>query len=487
MLFLFIVLMIISTVSADSMVMFEFPGGSAVAMTSSGDISMAAESVFITPADGVFSCYDDNWGLPMMEVRCVFELVNNTQEEQFITAGFPIDAKFGDSYTALGDSELVSMLDSMWTDEERPSWLQISPTDGLDASHAIPDSLNFSTRVNGEEIPVYYRTCAYSLEENLIWEPVAAVWQMSFMPEETVLLENTYRTSWDYYGGGPWSDYSVDYVLTTGGTWSGPIGDAVIILTVPEALPEPSLTDTLAVYWDWEGSPVIEGRTVTWHLSDFDPEENIRFSVNTENRLNYWDYRIDAQELFNEVSWTEDDLLRTAGEYLETSLVWNPRFDSILLLRVLGAVPFIMNGFSPMNGVPTQQFNMPETGSIGMQTAEQLAALGVVETVGEGVEENIDLVRDAGYFEFLPVFSVRYQWDESHLNMYSAMPEKEEKFLDLLEHLEAARAGESIDLPAVRAFFELTGWYHRGYESMLPTVPADIVAGYREMVESNGS
>ena len=462
---------------ADSAVMFEFPDGRTAAMTSSGDVSMVAESVSIVPSEGMFQYFDHSGWLPMMQVRCVFQLVNVSSEEQYISVGFPLDAKFGDSYTVFPDSMLVTVLDSAWAEEDGLPWWQGNTGTGIDASERIPDDLDFRTFVNGTEVPVYYRTCARSLEEQLIWQPIVAVWKMRFEPGETVVLENTYNTSWDYYGGGPWGAFTVNYILTTGDTWHGPIGDAVITLTLPEDLPEPCLSDTLAVYWDWTGCPVIEGREVTWHYTDLNPEENLRFTVNTEQRVNFWENRIVTGDLYDAVAWNEEELLYSTFNCLSNYLIWNSRFDSILMLRILEAVPFIMNGQRPPNGLPVEQFEIPELDREIELSDEQITALGVVESARSSMELNLDLAEQAGYLEFLPLFANRYAWDVDDMDMYAGMPGKEVKFLDLLGCLGQARRGEPLEVSEIRSFYELTGWYHPGHGSQLPPVPSQFASG----------
>ena len=462
---------------ADSAVMFEFPDGRTAAITSSGDIAMAAESVSIVPSGGMFQYFDSRGWLPMMEARCVFELVNITSEEQYISVGFPLDAKFGDSYTVFPDSMLVAMLDSSLAEGESSPWWQGRTTTGIDASERIPDDLDFRALVNGAEVPVHYRTCARSLEEELVWQPVVAVWKMRFAPGETVILENTYNTAWDYYGGGPWSAYSVNYILTTGGTWQGPIGDAVIKLTVPDILPEPYLSDTLAVFWDWTGCPVIEGREVTWHYTDIDPEENLRFTVNTEQRVNFWENWIHTMAMYDAVIWTEAELLSSAYDFLDSSLTWSSHFDTKLMLRILEAVPYVMNGHGSPNGLPVSQFETVDMERSLELSAEQGAVLDVVAITYSAMELNLEKAERSGYLEFLPLFANKYAWHVDDLDMFAGMPEKEVNFLDLLGRLGQARRGEPIETPEIRAFYELTGWYHPGHGSRLPPVPSEFACG----------
>jgi len=478
------VLMLTLFCLADSAVMFEFPDGRTVGMTSNGDISMAAESVSIVPAGGMFGGDDGGWGwLPLMEVRCVFELVNNTDEEQYITVGFPFDAKYGDSYSVMGDSMLIEMLASASPDENRPPWQDLNPSCGTDALEDLPEDLDFRTFINGDEIPVYYRRCASCLEEELVWLPVVAVWKMKFEPYETVILENTYNTSWDYLGTGSGSDLKVNYILTSGSTWSGPIGDAVITLEVPGELPMPVLSDSVSVYWDWTGGPAIDGRTITWHYTDLEPSENLSFSVITEVKC-YDDDNLSAPSMFSALVWTEDELLVSTAEYLRGATTWRPHFDTVLLTRILEALPYALNNHTPPNALNPDYFCTAGFDHGLDLPAEHEAALEVVETVRAQVERDIALAEDAGYLEFLPLFSGKRYWNEQILNRYSAYPVKQSRFLDLLEHLEPACEGESIEDPAIRAFYGLTGWYFPGFSVWMQPIPADSVTRYRETQEN---
>ncbi|MCK4504352.1 MAG: hypothetical protein KAW14_01945 [Candidatus Aegiribacteria sp.] len=469
---------------ADSAVMYEFPDGRTVAMTSNGDISMAAESVSIIPSGGMFGSYDDGRGwLPLMEVRCMFELVNNSGEEQYITVGFPFDAKYGDSYSAMDDSMLIEMLAMASQDEDRPPWQELNPTCGTDALEDLPEDLEFSTFINGEEAPVYYRRCASCLDEELVWRPVVAVWKMKFEPYETVILENTYNTSWDYLGVGPWSEFEVNYILISGSTWSGPIGDAEITLEVPGELPMPVLSDSLSVYWDWAGGPIIDGRTVTWHYTDLEPSENLSFSVVIEMKY-YCDDNISASSMFNAVVWTEDELLVSTAEYLRDVTTWELHFDTILMIRILEALPYALNGHIPPNDLNPNIFRTAGFDHELDLPAEHEAVLEVVETIRAQAERDIALVKDAGYLEFLPLFTEERHWNEQILSRYSSYPVKQRKFLDLLEHLESASEGEFIEDTVIRAFYGLTGWYFPDFSSGIQPISADSVTQYREMLEN---
>jgi len=469
---------------SDSSVMYEFPDGRTVAMISDGNVSMTAESVFIFPAEGMYGAFGDFNRMPNMSIRCVFSLLNRSSEEQILSVGFPLDARYGDAYTAMDDSMLFEVLSESFADEYRPPWNEERVVNGRDAMSEIAEEMDFRALINGTETPVFYRKCALSAEDDLIWQPVVAVWKMTFQPGEKIILENTYNTSWDFFGGGPRSSSTIKYILTSGAGWDGPIGEAFIRLVIPAELPEPLLDDTLAVYWDWSGSPVVDGRTVTWEYRDFEPHENLYFSVVAESRLNHWDYFIDPLDMYNSLDWDGENLLADATDYVRDALVWNPVFDSILLARILEGLPYMAAGHRPPNGLYTGVFNASELDGGTELAGEQLYRLRAAEIAAEGVQRNIDSAEQAGYGDFLPVFSTRRSWDTGALDMYSASPGKESKYLDLLEHLERAAAGEWIADPDIRAFYELTGWYREGYSSLVSPVPSLSVIRYREVVQN---
>lgn len=443
---------------ADSFVIFEFPDGRTVALTSSGEITMLAESVSITPADSFFR---DDWS-PMMEVECVFYLANTTDSPQDVTVGFPIDAKFGDAYTVFPDSMLVAMYDSMYTEEDWTQWYTTGPEDGGDAAQEIPEDLNFTAEADGRQLEVSYRHCLYNLEEEMVHMPVAAVWQMHFEPRDTVRLANTFSTAWDYYGGGTGGSYSFKYILTTGATWKGSIGSACIELEIPEGLPEPGFTDTLFTCWNWTGSPVVDGRTVTWEYTDLEPESDLDFTVITRQGVNFWEHRISADSLVEDIQWTRDGFLFNASRAVSDNLSWPPHFNAELIFRLAEAALYIRRGQEPPTPGLTAIFPAAHNYPRQDFTRQDREKLELLELVRQDLERDEDLAREAGYYQFLPRFTLHYGWGPEHVRSYAAMEEKEDAYLRLLEYLDRAQRGEPIDDPAAAAFFRLTGWYRPG-------------------------
>lgn len=87
------------------------------------------------------------------------------------------------------------------------------------------------------------------------------------------------------------------------------------------------------------------------------------------------------------------------------------------------------------------------------------------------------MLQQAGHFEFLLMFANKYAWHAGDLNRYTGMPEKEGKYIDLLECLGPSRRYEFLEVPEIRAFYERTGWYHPGHESQLPSIPSEFAYG----------
>jgi hypothetical protein len=474
------VLVISSLALPDSAVIYEFPDGRSVGLTSSGEITMEAESVSIVPSGTGCECWTilgDQ--LPMMEVKCVFYLVNRSESPQEVTVGFPIDTRFGDAYTVFSDSMLVAIHDSLRSDPGDREWFDTGFMEGNEAADRVPAELDFTAVADGDSLDVFYRTCRFSLEERMIRDPVVAVWRMDFQPHQTIRLVNRYMTSWDYLGGGPWGDYSVRYVLTTGSTWQGPIGDAVITLTVPEELPLPQLSDTLEACWDWSGSPEVSGRTVEWRFSDFEPSEDLRFSVMTVLTDPIYE-DIYAGELLEGVTWQRGRILGSAASALHGMMSWSQNYNAELVLRLLEASLEISQGREAPYPALMHILCGYDPGStvISAEKADSMASALAQER--EDLEEDVRLAGESGYLQFLPLFTVKFRWERDDIDRYASRPDLEEPFLRVLSGAETARAGGTFDDPALGAFYRLTGWYIQGDSSWYVPSLSEAVEEYRQ-------
>ncbi|MCD4702423.1 MAG: DUF4424 domain-containing protein [Candidatus Aegiribacteria sp.] len=444
--------------AADSAVIFRFPDGRSAVLTTSDDIAMTAESVSIVPSGGMYDPWEDGFGwLPWMKVRCVFELMNLTDEPLDVTVGFPIDAKFGDAYTVFSDSMLVDMFDSTRSGEGRDRWFRTGFSTGEDAADQVPDEMEFTASVGEVQLEVSYRTCLHDLEQDLVWKPILAVWEMHFDPGETVKLVNTYNTSWDYSGFMSDANYSINYIVTSGATWAGNIGSAVITLEVPEELPLPMLSDTLSASWEWTGSPVINGRTVTWEYNDWEPEENLAFRVHTVEDGGFEWETVSVEAMDNALVWTQDELLSSVSSFLADEFRWTPPVHAELLLHMAEAVPYLVNRMSPPDPTILRYFNGYDIVHYAVEMQpEDLEKLEVVRDVEQMLRSDMTLVEEAGYTMFLPIFRLRWRWDEDRSDMWSAYPEAHEAYVKLVEARDAIERGVSPGEPALEAFFRLT-------------------------------
>jgi hypothetical protein len=137
---------------------------------------------------------------------------------------------------------------------------------------------DFRTYVDGLEVPV-------ALEPGATVPPGAsgawASWYtftVSFEAGEKVNVVNTYQVR-------NWSDSTgeihVGYVLVTGRTWKGPIGEATVILHLGDVRP-----DQVLALWptDWRFSS--DGHTLTWSRTQFEPRSDLHVAF----RVTEWDH-----------------------------------------------------------------------------------------------------------------------------------------------------------------------------------------------------
>ena len=282
-----------------------------------------------------------------------------------------------------------------------------------------------------------------------------AVWRMHFAPGDTVRLVNTYTTAWDYLAGGTDAWYDLGYIVTTGASWSGPIGYALIRMTVPEALPLPGLTDTLSAAWWWSGSPVVDldDRTVTWEHRDWEPEENLQLTVCTLLDGGFgWESSLSASSLVAAVEWTPESLLNSTAACLAEYPAWTTVFHEELVVHILEHVLAVAEDRTPPR--PGIAWNVIM--DLGSWTAPPHAA-AALNAVRRDLEADGELVRSEGLAAFLPLIRFRREWSEEDLDMFAAMPDLEGPFLRVMEVLPGVFAGEPSGDPSVDALFRLAG------------------------------
>ncbi len=219
------------------------------------------------------------------------------------------------------------------------------------------------------------------------------------------------------------------------------------------------MNDTLLVSWDWRGGPDVElaARTLTWEYTDWEPEENLTFRVHTlEDAGIEWD-RLSADRMYEALVWIPDSLLSSAQVFITSELGWNAPFHAELILHLAEAVPYIVNWMSPPDPLILRYFHNYDFVQYPVEMQpEDLEKLEVVRKVAEGLMADIDLVEEAGYSSFLPMFRYRWNWDEDLSGMWVSHPETSEVFAELLHARLGIEEGLLPDKPALAAFFRLT-------------------------------
>ncbi|MBW2532729.1 MAG: hypothetical protein JRI55_14655 [Deltaproteobacteria bacterium] len=198
--------------------------------------------------------YDRVWA-----AECVFLFENKTAEQIVVQMGFP-----------------------NWCGDLNPD-LPRCPVS------AIKD---FRTWVNGEETKATLKKAALGMtgkavDKRLLVEGGAFVWEVTFPPRGRVVVRNSYRfgtTTTPGAEGGPrhihWRNHPVDkglpynqvnYIVTTGRTWAGTIGEADIKIEIPP--------DAKPHFVAATPRPREIGRKwVRWHFKSWRPKKNLNVS-----------------------------------------------------------------------------------------------------------------------------------------------------------------------------------------------------------------
>ena len=430
---------------------------------------MVAETVRITPSDKVA----EEWSPPLMEVSCVFILQNLSNKSLDLVVGFPFESDFGDSYRAIGEEEVLEML-------REQNWKPGAKTEPL-------EGMNFRAEVDGKPVPVEFKEGAPSPDDRLLYWPIIATWKMSFKPGQALRLVNTYTTGWDYIGSDFGMTDSLTYITRTGALWAKSIGSALIEITVPPGLPGPEFSDTMSAFWDYTPGARVQGRTLTWEFSDWEPGEDIRVSV--EHRDNFTvneslAYAMGCcglDSICRRLDWRQGYIYASFLSFLAEQYV--PVMPPSLSLKVLRNLPFALAGHEFSDPVLMEIFPWgTKKVSWDDLSPKERDRVNLVKGLEKGVEANRKKADEAGYTRFLPMFALKTGWDESDISLYEGDPGAERAYLVLLENLEAAVAGKAIKDEDVAAFYELTGWYVKGeksaYAARIKPVPAKDVTEY---------
>jgi len=429
-------------------------------------IAMEAESVIIIPDPSSTHPYS-----PCMNVECVFYLRNLTDRPLYETVFFPFESFYSTTgmrmnYEA-GDDERSEAYYSRTVE-----MMESDAGRAVKAEEMVPEWLQFRAYTEDEDYEISYLRGEVNQEMRLVFWPVMACWDMHFEPGETIRLVNTYNTFWkfnQYFGG----TASLTYVTRSGATWAGVIGDAVISITVPERFSASGMEHD-NVYWQWSGSPVREGNSLTWHYTDWEPEEDITLTASWEpgsliNMIYYGGYPHMRDSLV--ANWRSGELypvaldaISASGDFLSAEHVvsYLDRWGRIMcgLSEPDSNVYFdrLFDPDGPNCDEPRPHLD-PDIMEVPIELADRLA-------------ECRRTVESADMEFLLPMVMLRRFPEERNMEMYGAVPRQQIAYLLYLENVRDAVCGNTIVDPALESLFRLSGWYIAGEES--PMLRGDI-------------
>lgn len=451
------------TLSADSVTMFTFDDGRTVVPIQSSSVSMAAETVTVTPA-----ALEPRFWSSAQELRvdCVFHLVNAGTEAVSAIVGFPFEGNVNETrYSRFGwdpDSTMKHEVDD-------------ALAAGIPAEWMIPPDLSFTTSVDGVDVPVRYSFGDPDGESGMDYWPMWAIWDMTFPPGRDVVLRCSYFTGLNFHAYGKY-DYDFTYITRTGALWEGPIGSAVISITVPDPVPMPQPGAESPCWWEWTGSPEIDGRTLRWEMRDWEPEEDIGFHVRGVGSIGWQvdriNYEIDPDSVIDRES--PGSLFESAVQLSDRTL--DLETDAISVVRELrqALCPDAdgISGFSTLSGG-----GVPDPGLSGL-----------FDELRSSLTAEASSVTAAGYGPLMTMFALRTNWHGANLAMYGANPSLEARFLTALSLHEGVIAGIAPDDPVLESFYRLTAWFVEGSEAprtdhrdspvFEPVIPRDSVLAW---------
>lgn len=427
---------------ADSGDVWIFTDGRGAMPVNSELISMEAESVSIVPvADELdYSSAD-------MKVNCVFYLRNLTDGPLDESVFFPFESFYDPVWQ--GNNVRRNSSRSVFFYSRAVEEMGSAGALSVQGEEIVPEWLQFRAFTDEEEYDVYYLRGVVNEDMRLVFWPVMACWDMHFEPGETIRLENSYYTGWNYDHYWEWVS-SFTYITRSGATWAGTIGDAVISLTVPDYY-SPDGTDYCC--WNWNGSPVIHGNTLTWHYTDWEPEEDITFTAyGSPARINVLDFayghplvaslmaRWRPGTLYPEVlkifSATGDVLsAETTADYLE-------RWGDVLCGRV-----------------SKDSLGYFDKWFIRVGPLDDLSIMATVDQLNDHLSYCRSTMESGGMDFLLQLAILEKDWSHVNMGMYCAHPRQQTAYLIFLENLRDAVMGQPVIDPAVESLFWLTGWY----------------------------
>lgn len=439
---------------------YVFTDGRGAMPAQSEFIMMDAESVTVTPVASSSHTYTVE-----VEVECVFYLTNLTDDPLHETVFFPFESFYSDpglyhNYEA-GQDERDEFYYSRTLEMMNSEAGRSVPVEEL-----VPDWLQFRAFDDVEEYEVSYHRGQVNPDMRLVYWPVMACWDMHFKPGETVRLVNTYHTYWKF------NQYvegfaSFTYVTRSGATWAGTIGDAVISIVVPEQF-SAGVTDRTNQYLHWNGSPAIDGGRLTWHYTDWEPDEDITLTAVWEPNTLFNMLWAGGYSHFNDslaANWRSGELYPLALEIFSSTRDVLSADDVIGYLERWGC---ILCGISEPDSMAYFDKYFDQDYEYGVEPGEYpereiMAVSHALEDLFRQCRETVE----AADMEFLLPMTIirRFPSSGCNMSMYCAVPQKQIAYLLYLENVRDAAAGNTIIDPAVESLFWLSGWYIAGEES----------------------
>jgi hypothetical protein len=441
-----VVLVICGPLGADSATVWSFDDGRTVIPITTDDIAMVAETVTVTPVNQASRWWDAH----VARVDCVFHLVNAGSGTVTSEVGFPFEAD--QSYPTYVPSG---------SEQERKIVEEVAEAvaSGIPADWMIPPGLNFTASVDGQQVPVRYRFGDPDDQHAMGFWPMWAVWDMEFPPGRDVVLRCSYTTGFDFVEYSGRFDCDFTYITRTGALWRGSIGSALISITVPDSLPLPGVSSDFTAWWEWTGTPYVEGRVLRWEMRDWEPDSDITLRIRSVGSVAW---QVDRMEIFLDpdtvFSWeSPGSLFASIIRFVDRDLSLEADASSAVR-EIRDAV--LRDGPAENHSAFFYSFSSdPLPDPLIRSLFDELEASLEAETAS---------ITAAGYAPLMTMFAVKTNWHDTNLAMYERDPSLEARFLTALSLLEGAVSGVAPGDPVLQSFYRLTGWFLEGSEAPRP-------------------
>jgi len=178
----------------------------------------------------------------------------------------------------------------------------------------------FHSKVDGKRVDIRKVAPVYKKGDTEVSIPRGwRVKDVYFKSNQTRIIEDVYRGR---LGGSSAGDVSLKYVLTTGRSWRGPIGEAVITVD----------TTALKDYQTMDAMPAgfeKRGNILTWRFRNYEPQKEIgvsfwpgysRFTINGKKGKASASFMAVEEE---KMPYLESGLVMVSPEFMSRVLQWN--------------------------------------------------------------------------------------------------------------------------------------------------------------------